>query len=153
MTGLRPQLEANSQDVRSHRAPSWKTTRRTVQCFLSVFVSVQYLQCIASLQPRVQLKNPEQTLLTHRESHSIFQFTACRNYRDESSSSYTRKNKAIVNFCQSTAVECFELFGWAFAAQMRCKFRCNIAFFLCLRWQWIVFSRLSVAFLNFFVSA
>ena len=142
MTGLKPQLEANSQDVHSHRARSWKTTRRTVQCFLSVFVSVQYLQCIASLQPRVQLKNPEQTLLTHREGHSIFQFTACRNYR------------AIVNFYQSTAVECFELFGWAFAARMRCKFRCNIAFFSVFALAVDrFFSRLSVTLLSFLVSA
>ena len=67
MTGLRPQLESKFSDVHSHRAPSWKITCRTVQVLpeclrLSTRPAVH---CIVASQG-VQLKNPEQTPLTHR---------------------------------------------------------------------------------------
>ena len=59
--------------------------------------------------------------------------------------------------CRQSLPYCLELFGVVVAgfrnmAWVRCWFRCGIAggmLFLCLRWQWIVLSRLGVALLSF----
>ena len=101
----RPAAATGKQiDVHSHRVPSWKITCRTVQVVPECLRQYNTCSALHRRSQGIQLKNPEQTPLTHRVGHHSFTFLyRPKNPKPPSWIGYSRADigvdGALVSFC------------------------------------------------------